>query len=253
MHPQSSGGGFQGAIGSIPLADLLQVWSLNRFSGVVTVSSGEQTGHLYFVEGDVVHAEAGGITGEQAVGMILGWPEGAFELFPNTTTLHRTIAKSFSHLLLDAHRELDERRREEAAATPPPEVKPPGRAQGATASASPAAPQAGRPGVLDLIRAIPGVTQVVRFGKDGRPSGDAGAAAETLAAKGLYLAMNHAAFVGEAFGLHDLVFVTVRAAHESFVLVHSRGNYLCVAATPGVPLDPIVAQLRAVLTRQPAR
>jgi hypothetical protein len=263
MHSQSSsGGGFQGAIGSIPLADLLQVWSINRFSGVVTVSSGDRTGHLYFVEGEVVHAEAGGTKGEPAVGMILGWPEGSFELFPNTTTLHRTIEKGFSHLMLDAHRTLDEHRRDTAGATSPPEPTEPSRPSPArapaapppaTAAGTPGAREPARAGVLEQVRAIPGVTQVVRFGKDGRPSGDGSPAAEALAAKGLYLAMNHAAFVAEAFGLHEVSLVTVRGARESFVLVHSRGNHLCVAAAPGAPLEPIVAQLRVVLTRQPSR
>jgi hypothetical protein len=253
MHSQSnSGGGFQGAIGSIPLADLLQVWSINRFSGNVTVSSGERTGHLYFVEGEVVHAEADGVTGEPAVGMILGWPEGSFELFPNTTTLHRTIDKRFSHLILEAHRTLDEQRRDaipagapEVGATPPAAKAPAARAATAGGPA--------RTGFLDQIRAIAGVTQVVRFGRDGRPSGGAGPAADALAAKGLYLAMNHAASVAEAFGLHEVSLATVRGPQESFVLVHSRGNHLCVAAAPGAPLEPIVAQLRAVLTRQPSR
>jgi hypothetical protein len=254
MHSQSSsGGGFQGAIGSIPLADLLQVWSINRFCGNVTVSSGERTGHLYFVDGEVVHAEAGGVTGEPAVGMILGWPEGSFELFPNTTTLHRTIDKRFSHLILDAHRTLDEQRRDATAGALPQggPTSPPPRPQATLAAASAGTPA--RTGFLDQIRAIPGVTEVVRFGKDGRPSGEAGAGREALAAKGLYLAMTHAAAVAEAFGLHEVSLATVRGARESFVLVHSRGNHLCVAAAPGAPLEPIVAQLRAVLTRQPSR
>ena len=96
--------GFQGAIGSLPLVDLLQVWSMNGFSGLVAVASQGRTGHLYFVDGEIVHAECDDVTGEQAVGTIVAWPEGAFDLHPNTTTLHRTIHKSLSHLLLDAHK-----------------------------------------------------------------------------------------------------------------------------------------------------
>jgi hypothetical protein len=242
MHPPSTPtrSGFHGTIGSLPLTDLLQVWSLNRFSGVVTVSFGDGSGHLYFVEGEIVHAEAPGLVGEQALTAILGWPEGAFELFPNTTTLHRTIQKSFSHLMLDAHRELDERRHAAPAGAAPPPAAPP------------AQPPARSP-LLEQIRAIRGVTQVVRFGKDGLPAGGGGHGAEALAAKGLYVAITHAAFVAEAFGLHDLSLVTLRSEREPFVLVHSRGNYLCVAVQPGEPIDPIVAQLRAVLARQPRR
>jgi hypothetical protein len=43
--------GFHGEIGSLPLVDLLQVWSMNHFGGMVTVSSQDCTGQLYFVDG----------------------------------------------------------------------------------------------------------------------------------------------------------------------------------------------------------
>jgi hypothetical protein len=246
--------GFHGTIGSLPLTDLLQVWSLNRFSGVVTVTFRDQSGHLYFVEGEIVHAEAPGLVGEQALIAVLGWPEGGFELFPNTTTLHRTIEKRLSHLMLDAHRELDERRHggsvPSATRAPPATSAPPA----TFAPPAPAAPQApSRAPLLDQIRAMRGVTQVVRFGRDGRPAGDGAPGAEALAAKGLHVAITHAAFVAEAFGLHDLSVVTLRSDREPFVVVHSRGNYLCVAVEPGEPIDGIVAQLRAVLVRQPRR
>jgi hypothetical protein len=232
--------GFQGAIGSLPLVDLLQVWAANGFSGLVVVTSQGRTGHLYYVEGAIVHAECSEIVGEAAVCAIVSWPAGSFELHPNTVTLHRTIEKSVSHLLLEAHREIDEHRRDAAAAPAPRPA----------AEAAPAATGGGtRQSVLDQIRAIRGVTQLVRFGKDGRPAGDAGPAGEALAAKGLYLSLTHAAAVAEAFGLHELAFATVRGPRESFVLVHSAGQFLCTAVAQDVPIDQVLAQLRALLTR----
>jgi hypothetical protein len=231
--------GFQGAIGSLPLVDLLQVWAVNGFSGLVVVTSEGLTGHLYYVEGAVVHAECDGVMGEPAVRTIVGWPTGAFELHPNTVTLHRTIQKTLSHLLLQAHQELDEQRRDPIAAPTPPPVPP----------KLPAAAAPARSGVLDQIRAIRGVTQLVRFGKDGRPAADCGPAGEALAAKGLYLSLTHAAAVADAFGLHDLAFATVHGERESFVLVHSGGQFLCTAVAQDAAIDQVVAQLRALLTR----
>jgi hypothetical protein len=102
---------------------------------------------------------------------------------------------------------------------------------------------------MDQIRAIPGVTQVVRFGKDGRPAADAGPGGEALAAKGLYVFLTHAAAVSEAFGLHDLAFAAIRGARESFVLVHSAGQFLCAAATQDAQLDQVMSQIRALLTK----
>lgn len=231
--------GFQGTIGSLPLVDLLQVWSMNGFSGQVVVTSQGRTGHVYYVDGGVIHAEYDELMGEAALRKIVTWPTGAFELNPNTVTLHRTIQKGLSHLLLEAHQDLDEERRGLASA--PAAGRPP--------APSAAAPVAPRSAVLEQIRAIPGVTQVVRFGKDGRPAADSGPGGEALAAKGLYVFLTHAAAVSEAFGLHDLAFAAVRGARESFVVVHSAGQFLCAAATQDAQLDHLMAQIRALLTK----
>jgi len=231
--PTGSKTGFQGAIESLPLVDLLQVWSMNRFSGLVSVSSAASGGKLYLVDGEVVHAEADGLDGENAVRAILGWRDGAFELFPNTTTLHRTIKKSMSHLILDAHRHLDERKRGAPVVRPPP----------------PAAHEAPRPNFFEQIRAMRGVTRLVRFGSDGRPVGAEGAEAEQLAARGLYLAMTHGGAVASLFGLHELGLATLQGKSESFVLVHASGNYLCAAVSQEVPAETVAAQIRALLAR----
>ncbi len=231
----SNSSGFQGSIGSLPLVDLLQVWAANRLSGLVTVTYEGRHGSVYFVDGEIVHAEVDGLTGELAVQVILGWPEGTFELAPNTATLKRTIHKSLSHLLLDAHRELDEVRR----TTPP--VAP---------TQSVAAKEPSRLGILEQILAIPGVTELVRFGKDGRPVGERGPNAEALAAKALYLAVTHALSISNAFGLHDLAIASLQGARESFVVVHGHGSYLCIAVTPGAAVDPIIARVRALLTKR---
>jgi hypothetical protein len=240
---ETSSSGFQAAVASLPLVDVLQVWSMNRFSGMVSVTGRGRQGHLYFVDGEIVHAEADDLVGEPAVQAILSWPDSAFEPFPNTSTLKRTILKRVSHLILDALRVLDERRH----ATPPP-VPPAPPPMPAPAARAPAGPS-----VMDQIRATPGVTQLVRFGKDGRPTAGQGPEAEALAAKGMYLAMTHAAAVAQAFGLQDLSVASLQGRTESLVLVHSAGNYLCLAVTPGVPLEPLVSQVRALLTRVAAR
>jgi hypothetical protein len=236
--------GFHGAVGTLPLVDLLQVWSMNRFSGLVTVTQHGRSAHLYFVEGEVVHAEADGLVGEPAVLEVICWPEGDFELLPNTATLNRTIQKRLSHLLLDAHRVLDEKRRGAPPAPPSPPRAP---------AVTPPPREPAKASVLDQIRAIRGVTQLVRFGPDGRPAGDASAEAEQLAANGLYLAMTHAAAVAAAFGLRDLAVATLQGDGQTFVLAHGNGNYLCVAVAPGVAAEQVAAQLRVLLLRPAGR
>jgi hypothetical protein len=242
--PTTTSNGFHGAIGSLPLADLLQVWATNRFSGLVRIAYRERTGQLYFVDGEIVHAEAEELSGEHALQEIIGWPGGSFELFPNTATLHRTIQKAFNHLLLDAHRALDERHRAGPAAAPPASAAPQAAGEAPAPSSPPSAAS-----VLDQLRALRGVVRVVRFGSDGRAAGREGAEAEQLAAKGLYLAVNHAAAVAAALGLGELSIAALQGERESFVVVHRAGNYLAVAVEPGAPIDLVASQVRALLTR----
>jgi len=239
VQPGTDGGSTTGKFQGLPLVDLLQVWSLNHFSGMVRVTSKGRAGHLYFVDGEIVHAEAEGASGEGAVRAIIAWADPAFEPFPNTSTLKRTIQKRLSHLLLDAHREFDERRR---TGEPP-----------APTTAQAPAQEAPRPSVMDQIRAIRGVTGIARFGQDGRPSGSDGPDAQALAAKGLYLALNHAAAVARAFGLRDLVLAAVEGVGDSFILIHAQGRYLGVAIQAGAAAEPIAAQIRALLSRPVAR
>jgi len=238
QQPGSGATGFQGSIASLPLVDLLQVWSMNQFSGLVAVTSLGRAGHLYFVHGEVVHAEAGHAEGEEAVHAILGWAGGSFEPHPNTTTLKRTIQKRMSHLLLDAHRHLDEQSRDSVA----PRLPGPARESATT----PAEPEG-----LDQLRAIGGVTGLVFVGTDGQPTGSAGPDAEELAGKGLYFGLIHAAAVAEVFGLHDLGVATLRSENESLVLVRSEGGSLCVALSPGVAVEPVAARARALLAKAP--
>ncbi len=223
--------------------DLLQVWSVNRFSGLVTVSFRGRTGQLYFADGDIVHVEADGLAGEAALSVIIGWPDGSFELFPNTTAINRTIHKTFSHLLLDAHRALDEQRRAMGTMTPSKPVP----------TFTPVAKEPSSPGVFEQIRAIHGVTRVVRFGKDGRPRGDSTPEAEALAAKGLYVAMTHAASIATAFGLRELGWAALQSERDSFVLVQGNASSLCIAVERGAAIEPIVGQLRTLLTRPASR
>jgi hypothetical protein len=107
--------------------------------------------------------------------------------------------------------------------------------------------------VLERIRGLPGVTAAVRFGRDGRTQRDEGPAGEALAAKGLYLALNHAGAIGDAFGLRDLSLASLQGDREALLVVHGNGNYLAVQVGPGLAVEPVAAQVRGLLTRPAAR
>lgn len=243
---ESGGGVLRGEGGTLPLVDLLQVWSQNRFSGLVAVTAREASGKLYFLEGEIIHAEAVGLEGEPAVRAVVSWAGVTFEAFANTSTLKRTIKKRVGHLLLDAHREIDEARRTPAPAAPPP-------AQVSATGSQ--AEQGRRPSFLDQLRALPGVASLVRFGADGQPAG-AGAGepgSESVAARGLYLALNHAGAIAHAFGLGQLGIAGLQGPQQSMVVIHASGQYLCLTVRPGAPTAPIVERVRALLSPRAPR
>ena len=107
--------GFEGSMSNLTLTDVIQLEGQNHFSGSVLVVFQEQEGQIFFQQGEVVHAEAGSHSGEEAFYRILGWPGGSFKLHPNVSSLHRTVHKHREHLLLTAHQWLDESRQGQGA------------------------------------------------------------------------------------------------------------------------------------------
>lgn len=224
--------GFHGSLANLPLVDVIQILGGNRFSGLLAVAHGGQQGRLYFVDGEIVHAEAGDHVGELAARIIIGWPRGSFDLHPNTATIERTIRKKLSPLLLDVHHALDEHRRTSERMAPVGVPKEPPRMSW-----------------VDQVRALPGVVYAVRFGKEGTPIGDGGPQAEALAARGFYLAQMIAEPAGALLGLRDLGVAAVRSASEQLLLFHVRGSYLCLAVAPDVSVDRVEADVRAIQAR----
>ena len=70
-----------------------------------------QTGMLYFVEGNLVHAIAGNQSGEPAAETILAWEQAEMLIERECEQVPRTIAKPLNFLIMDAVRAKDERKR----------------------------------------------------------------------------------------------------------------------------------------------
>lgn len=104
-------GGSQGFAIRLPtaqLADLIQINCLNRVRGVFRVCSGVEEGHLFFAEGQLVHAEFEGAVGLDAVVMMLGLRGGSIEPCARPWPALSTIDMGADALLLSAAQRLDE-------------------------------------------------------------------------------------------------------------------------------------------------
>lgn len=102
--------GFVGEIEGLGLVDIVQFACLSGDDRKLSVLSEDNLGVLYFSDNEIIHAEFGELTGEEAFYRIMSWPSGTFSmLFAKTN--QRTIDASWNFLLLEAARRIDEQNR----------------------------------------------------------------------------------------------------------------------------------------------
>lgn len=100
-------GGFRG-VQSKSLVDIIQLECLSQSSLVLKINNGAVEGRIWIQNGEVLDAEAPGLTAEPAFQRILGWKTGSFENMPADPTRQRTIFTSYQGLLLNTAQALDE-------------------------------------------------------------------------------------------------------------------------------------------------
>lgn len=104
----SNGGGFSGTIEAIVLTDLVQLACMTRMDRVFVLESAGSVGKVHVRGGQVYHAQAGRLTGEDAFCELLRADGGRFETLPCDEGVEPTIVKPWEYLLIDAVRFLDE-------------------------------------------------------------------------------------------------------------------------------------------------
>lgn len=104
--------GMEGDIQVIGAPGVLQVCHLTRLSGLLSVRDGERRASVRFRGGEVVGAECGTATREEALHDLLAWEQGRFEFTPGDPGEGAPLGEGFAQVLLEGCRRLDERRRE---------------------------------------------------------------------------------------------------------------------------------------------
>ncbi len=99
---------FQGSIQELPVPDIIQLVSVSGKTGMFVLSRGPERGYIYLRNGRIVHAELGGLSGEEAVYALAIWSSGDFQFTPGKETDSITIDKTNTSLLMEAARRLDE-------------------------------------------------------------------------------------------------------------------------------------------------
>lgn len=103
--------GFSGAISVQTLPDIVQLYALSNATGALHVRRRGVEGHIWFEHGAIVHAATGALTGESAFHTIVLWSGGEFSMAPGETCPERSIGASWTELLMESCRRIDDLRR----------------------------------------------------------------------------------------------------------------------------------------------
>jgi len=224
--------GFVGAVSGMSLADIIQVKGNNRYSGCLAIEHLGNKGMVFFREGDVVHAEQGALTGEEAFYAIMGWVGGTFRSEPKVATTSKTINQAVNFLLLEAFRRMDESKNR-SQSTP-------------QAVATTGKEGAGVSEINVKLKAIPDVEYALVMSKDGAAVADTSYEAETLGAYTQFLA-RFSDKLGSQLGLGGLKSVVVHGIDHHMYLLESKSHYLGVSAKGTGNVNVLDAEIRRLL------
>ncbi len=104
----AAAGGVSGSLKEMSLPDLVQIIAHGRKSGLLRLKSGDASGEIYFVKGDIYAAKEGEKTGEEAFFELLKLTDGSFSLNPSVRAQVREIEVTAEMLLLEGLRRVDE-------------------------------------------------------------------------------------------------------------------------------------------------
>jgi hypothetical protein len=211
----------------LELLDVIQLKGVSRFSGCISVQGDGFEGMLFFRDGQIIHAEAGNLAGEEAFYEIARRPETTFALQPNVTTTSHTIHRTWQFLLMESQRLVDEAGRAHPAG-------------GATT-----APPERRFDLVERIRRIPGVVWAALEPKTCVPhSGERPGDSTEERTKHLGAL---ARVVGEQFRVGEVVGATVQGADRHLLLMATRAHHLLILVQGGAQASATEAEIRKML------
>ena len=98
----------EGDLSMMSLASIIQINCEERNQAQLVLNHQGSEAQIFFNEGDIIHAEVGNQTGDEAIYELLRWEDGSFRLKMDAEPSARTINKGWSGLLLEGMRRIDE-------------------------------------------------------------------------------------------------------------------------------------------------
>lgn len=107
-RPDEGTRGVSGSLQEMNFTDLIQILSAGNKNIVVLLQKNGDTGKVFVRQGEIIHAEAEGRTGEEAFYRIMGWSDASFRVVPCKDFPEETIHASAMLLLMEGARLRDE-------------------------------------------------------------------------------------------------------------------------------------------------
>lgn len=98
----------EGGLSEISLPDLLQMFSMNKKEGRLSLQKKKERGEIYIHDGNMVDAAIGDISGEKALFRLLAWRNGSFKFLPTRVNVPQKISKPTDNLIMEGLRQYDE-------------------------------------------------------------------------------------------------------------------------------------------------
>jgi len=101
--------GFKGQFKNLKLSDLIQLSTQGKMSLIFHISKGRKEGRIYIHEGEITHAASDKKIGIDAFFEIMSWKRGNFQTEAYIPPPIQSITLPWEHLLIEAHRWMDEK------------------------------------------------------------------------------------------------------------------------------------------------
>ncbi len=98
----------QGNLSEMSVADLIQHYGQNQKTTRILIQHHDEEADIFFQQGKVMHATLNGEQGEGVIYRILTWEDGQFTIAADVNPPAVTVDRSWSGLLLEGARRLDE-------------------------------------------------------------------------------------------------------------------------------------------------
>ena len=98
----------KGNLAEISLTDLIQIFFMNKKSGLLTITYQSNTADIYFNKGSIVFSSVGKIEGLKAIFRLIGLKNGNFEFDPNNLSKKINMSINSDELLFQGMHQIDE-------------------------------------------------------------------------------------------------------------------------------------------------